>query len=49
MSEWCLDCWNNDRDQDERELTIDVVTLSTDLHLCEGCGEYKKVIVEVKE
>jgi len=42
MAEFCLDCWNkiNETDDDEREYI-----LSEDLDLCEGCGEWKHVIV----
>ncbi len=48
MAEWCLKCWNKDREPDEPEMTEDIVVLSDCLDLCEGCGEYKHVIVGVK-
>lgn len=42
MAEFCLDCWNqiNDTRYTERDLV-----LSRRQDLCEGCGEYKQVIV----
>ena len=42
MAEFCLDCWNklNATDATEKDYV-----LSGDLDLCEGCGEWKPVIV----
>lgn len=42
MAEFCLDCWNmiNNTKYTERDWV-----LSRRLELCEGCGEYKQVIV----
>lgn len=42
MAEFCLDCWNmiNNTKYTERDCV-----LSRGLELCEGCGEYKQVIV----
>ncbi|MGN1008494.1 MAG: hypothetical protein ACI4PV_06070 [Butyricicoccus sp.] len=42
MAEFCLECWNmlNDTKYTERELV-----LSHFPDLCEGCGQYKKVVV----
>ncbi|MBS5702908.1 MAG: hypothetical protein KHW93_03605 [Butyricicoccus pullicaecorum] len=42
MAEFCLDCWNmiNNTKYTERDWV-----LSRGLELCEGCGEYKQVIV----
>lgn len=46
MAEFCLDCfnklclpegWHKRSEQD--------VTLSNELELCEGCGEYKLVVI----
>ena len=42
MAEYCLNCWNklNEKDDPPNKYII-----SKDLSLCEGCGEWKKVIV----
>lgn len=42
MAEFCLECWNwlNRRNDPEKDYII-----SKDLDLCEGCGEWKHVIV----
>ena len=42
MAEFCLECWNRiNGSNDSKRKYI----LSKDLDLCEGCGEYKSVIV----
>ncbi len=42
MAEFCLECWNklNKRNDSERKYII-----SDYLDLCEGCGEWKPVII----
>lgn len=42
MAEFCLECWNalNDTKYTERDLV-----LSRFPDLCEGCEQYKKVVV----
>lgn len=42
MAEFCLECWNelNGTNDSEKEYIM-----SKDLDLCEGCGEWKRVIV----
>ncbi len=42
MAEFCLDCWNemNKTNTDEKYYII-----SKDLDLCEGCGQWKHVII----
>ena len=42
MAEFCLDCWNkiNGTDDGEKKYII-----SEDFDLCEGCGEWKHVII----
>lgn len=42
MADFCLDCWNriNETSESEKEYII-----SKDLSFCEGCGEFKKVII----
>jgi len=50
MAEFCLDCFNemNVRRYDGRPYSEDEVTLSWDLDLCEGCGEWKPVVVSLR-
>lgn len=45
MAEFCLDCWNklNKTNFTEREYV-----LSRELDLCEGCGQWKPVIINVR-
>ena len=42
MAEFCLDCWNklNGSNDSERKYI-----LSKELDLCEGCGEFKPIII----
>ena len=42
MAEFCLDCWNkiNETDDNEKRYII-----SKDFGLCEGCGNWKPVII----
>ena len=42
MADFCLDCWNkiNETNGSKRKYI-----LSEDLKLCEGCGEWKRVII----
>lgn len=42
MAEFCLDCW---REISGEEATKSRYVLSEELELCEGCGEWKQVIV----
>ena len=42
MAEFCLDCWNKINKTEENEKKY---VLSKDLDLCEGCGEWKRVII----
>lgn len=42
VAEFCLDCWNELNHTNYHELTV---TLSDDLDLCEGCGQWKPVVV----
>lgn len=46
MAEFCLDCWNklNGTQDTQREWL-----LSEELDLCEGCGQWKHVIVKARE
>ncbi len=42
MAEFCLDCWNKlNKTEDSQRKYI----LSKNLDLCEGCGEWKQVII----
>ena len=42
MSEFCLECWNKINDTSIRKKDV---ILSSELDLCEGCGQWKPVIV----
>ena len=46
MAEFCIDCMNemNDSNYTEKD-----VCLSENKDLCEGCGEYKRVVIAIKE
>ena len=46
MSEFCLDCWN---EINGTNYSKNDYILSEDLDLCEGCNEWKNVIVSKKE
>lgn len=42
MADFCLDCWNKiNKTNDSGRKYI----LTEDLELCEGCGEWKRVII----
>lgn len=41
MAEFCLECWNEINKHSELLVNY---TLSEELELCEGCGEWKHVI-----
>ena len=43
MSEFCAECHLKDTPEDAGKLV-----LSEDRDLCEGCGEWKQVVVKVK-
>lgn len=45
MAEFCLECWNKMNGTCETEKDW---KLSKVLELCEGCGEYKQIIVAPK-
>ena len=42
MAEFCLACWNKINGTNDSESRY---IISKDLDLCEGCGEWKRVIV----
>ena len=42
MAEFCVSCWNELNGTDSPE---EAYVLSWDYELCEGCGEYRRVIV----
>ena len=46
MAEFCLKCWNkiNRTNDDERDLVM-----SKDLDFCEGCGEWKHVVIRKRK
>ncbi|MBO7342196.1 MAG: hypothetical protein J6U87_05900 [Clostridia bacterium] len=43
MAEFCLDCWNKIYCKDYSKWDV---KLSWGLDLCEGCGEWKRVVLE---
>ena len=46
MAEFCLACWNK---LNKRNEPAERYVLSKDLDLCEGCGEWKNVIVRERK
>lgn len=46
MAEFCIDCVNEMNDSNYTEKSV---VLSENIELCEGCGEYKRVVIEIKE
>lgn len=44
MAEFCLACWNKLHGEN---LTEDDISLSFDLDFCEGCAEWKPVVVSL--
>lgn len=46
MAEFCLECFN---EFFNKELTRKDVSLSLFKELCEGCEQYKRVVVTVRE
>lgn len=46
MAEFCLECWGkmNGKELTEADMVVDHRTLD----LCEGCGEYKPVIIRAR-
>lgn len=45
MAEFCLDCWNELNGCNSREGDV---TLSFGLDFCEGCGEWKPVVISLR-
>ena len=42
MAEFCMECWNKLNNTNEEKSNY---IISKNLHLCEGCGELKPIIV----
>lgn len=42
MAEFCLDCWNRINDKNDSRWRY---VFSQETDLCEGCGQYKRIIV----
>ena len=42
MAEFCLDCWNELNETNDSKFRY---ILSWEKDLCEGCGQYKRVII----
>lgn len=47
MAEFCKDCFEKYLTPDRS--VVDHVILSKDPELCEGCGEYKPVVVRISK
>jgi len=45
MAEFCLDCFNK---MEKSNLKKRDVVLSSEEDLCEGCGEYKRVVMRLR-
>ena len=45
MAEFCLECWNKINNSNDKERKY---IMSEELGLCEGCGEWKRVIIAKK-
>lgn len=45
VAEFCVDCWNKLNETDDPKSCF---VLSRELELCEGCGEWKRVVVRVR-
>ena len=43
MSEYCFHCFNKINEEKESEKRY---VMSRELDLCEGCGQYKRVVVK---
>ncbi len=46
MAEFCIDCWNKMNNSNYAKNNF---VVSDRLDLCEGCGEYKHVVIYIKE
>lgn len=46
MAEFCVECW---KEINGYSINENDVILSRDLELCEGCGEWTKVVIRIKE
>ena len=46
MAYFCVDCWNEIHNH---KATSKEYKISKELLLCEGCGEYKHVVIALKE
>ena len=44
MAEFCTECWKEMFPQDQNKKFV----VSKYLDLCEGCGEYKRVVIREK-
>lgn len=46
MAEFCLDCWNK---LNHTNYTEEDFVLSEELELCEGCAEFKPIILQERK
>lgn len=47
MAEFCLNCYLKDFPEDEN--IVDRIIMSKDTGLCEGCGNFRPVVVKIKK
>ena len=45
MAEFCLKCWNKINGTNHKE---EYYIMSDDLDLCEGCGQWKHVVLVIR-
>ncbi len=48
MAEFCLDCWNKLNGTKLTEYDV-VLSGEDDKDLCEGCGQWKQVVIRTRE
>lgn len=46
MAEFCLECWNKINDTNDTKKKF---ILSSELEMCEECGQFKQVIIWVRK
>ena len=49
MAEFCRECFKRSVAVPSDNITDDMLVMSEAYDICEGCGEYKQVVVEVKD
>ena len=49
MAEFCKECFKNQIAVSSDKITDNMLELSDILDLCEGCGAYKPIVIQIKE